>query len=86
MIKIPGEEACYQTLPQWRTIPDNTERHGVSITLSEAAQVTPLASLPVSPRLTSARLKGVFVNLTVEAAYDLTLDTAQKAKDSFYDL
>ncbi len=62
---------------------DNTERHGVSITLSEAAHVAPLASLPVSPRLTSARLKGVLVNLTVEAVYDPTLGAAQEAKDSF---
>ncbi len=40
--------------------------------------------MPVSPRLASARMKGVTVNLIVIALYAPALDAEEEAKDSFY--
>ncbi len=64
---------------------DDTGRHGAAIALSEVAQAAPLARVPISSRLTSARPKGKTVNLTVVAVYAPTLDAAEEAKDSFND-
>ncbi len=83
MIKVPARETCYNLYHSG--VADNTERHGVANTLNEAAQVALLASRPISPRLTSVPLKGVSVNLTVEAIYAPTLDATEEAKGSFYD-
>ncbi len=44
---------------------DNSERHGAPIAHREAAQVALLVWVPISPRLVSARLKGMTANLTV---------------------
>ncbi len=45
------------------------------------AQDVVLAWVPVSPRLASARLKGVAVNLTVAAVDSPTLEAAKKEKN-----
>ncbi len=57
----------------------------MAIALNEAVQAALLAWVPNSPRLASARLKGMTVHLTVVAIYALTLDATEEAKDSFYD-
>ncbi len=55
VIKVPGEEACYQLYRSG--VAENTGRHDVEITLSEATQAVLLAWMPISSRLASARLK-----------------------------
>ncbi len=73
---MSGKEACYHLYHSKEV--DCTGRNGVAIALSEAAQASLLAWVPISPSLASARLKGTSVNLTVVAVYALTLDTAEK--------
>ncbi len=48
---------------------DNSERHGAAIAHKEAPQAALLVWVPISPRLVSARLKGMTANLTVAAVY-----------------
>ncbi len=45
MIKVPGEEACYQLYHSG--VVDNSGRNGVAIALTEAAQAALLAWVPI---------------------------------------
>ncbi len=83
VIEVPGEEACYHLYHSG--VVDNTGRYGMVIALSEDAQASLLAWVPISSRLANARPKGTTENLTVIAVYVPTLDAGEKTNDSFYD-
>ncbi len=54
VIKVPAEEACYHLYHSG--VVDNSERNGVAIAFSEAAQAALLTWVSISSCLASARL------------------------------
>lgn len=70
VIKIPGEEDCYNLYHSG--VVDNSGRRGVAIALSEAAQTAHFVWVPISLCLASSRMEGTIVNLTVKAVYTPT--------------
>ncbi len=63
VIRIPGEETCYQLY--YSEVVGNSGRHGIAIAPSEASQAEPLVWVPISPRLAGVRINGATVTITL---------------------
>ncbi len=76
-IKVPDEVACGDLYRSG--VAHNTERHGVAIALSEAAETAILTWVPILFRLASAQLQGESHTLIVAGDWNARLGPVDMA-------